>query len=69
MKRLIYRIWLWFQTPVTYRTTDTMDAWGSRLVTEYEVLNRRGKVIGYWAYGNYDPNCRYQGDGATGELK
>lgn len=48
--------------PVTTRTTDTMDAWGSKLVTEYEVLNRRGKVIGYWAYGSFDPSLPYKGD-------
>lgn len=69
MKLFLYRLWLnLWHAPVRFETRDTMDAWGSKLETEYEVFNRRGKPIGYWAYGSYDPNGFYQGEGKTGEL-
>ena len=28
---------------------------------EYEVLDRNKKVVGYWAYGHYDPRLPYRG--------
>lgn len=28
---------------------------------EYEVLDRNNKVVGYWAYGYYDPRLPYRG--------
>lgn len=62
MKRFIYRLRLWWWGKLTEKTIDTMDAWGSWLVTEYEVLDCRGNVIGYWAYGNWDPNLPYHGN-------
>lgn len=51
-----------FHGPVTFKTMDTMDAWGSQLVTEYEAFNRHGKGIGYWAYGSWDPAGIYRGE-------
>lgn len=30
---------------------------------EYEVLDRHNKVVGYWAYGYYDPRLPYRGIG------
>ena len=32
------------------------------VVSEILLTGRRGKVIGYWAYGYYDPNFPYQGN-------
>lgn len=29
-------------------------------VAEYEILDRKGRVVGYWAYGYYDPNYPYK---------
>jgi len=28
---------------------------------EVEFTGRFGKVVGYWAYGAFDPSCPYQG--------
>lgn len=30
-------------------------------VAEEEFYDRHGKVIGYWAYGSFDPGLPYQG--------
>ncbi len=62
MRKLIYKIRLWWWGRTTIRVTDTMEAWGSPLVTEYEVLDCRGKVIGFFAYGNFDPSLPYRGE-------
>lgn len=62
MRRLIYRLRLWWWGPLTTRTTDTMEAWGSPIETEYEVLTSKGRVVGYCAYGHYDPELPYRGD-------
>ena len=31
------------------------------VVSEYAVIGRGGKVVGYWAYGGFDPSYPYQG--------
>lgn len=33
------------------------------LVCEQEAQNARGEVVGYWAYGSYDPSYPYRGQG------
>lgn len=54
--RFLKRLYLkWFHAPLRQQETDWMDAWGSRLTTEFEILNRRDETIGYWAYGYCDP--------------
>lgn len=35
---------------------------GHCVVSEIEYLDRNGKVVGYWAYGYYDPSLPYQGE-------
>lgn len=62
LRRLIYRIRLWWWGKLTTVERDHMDAWGSHLTTEYEIFDCRGNSIGYWAYGSFDPNAPYQGD-------
>lgn len=63
MKKKLKRFWLWFyHRPLSSVDRDSMDAWGSSMTTEYEVFNRRGESIGYWAYGSWDPNGFYQGE-------
>jgi len=32
------------------------------IVAEYEVRARDGRVVGYWAYGYWDPALPYQGE-------
>lgn len=32
------------------------------VASEYEILNAAGEVIGYFAYGSYDPSLPYQGE-------
>lgn len=44
--------------PLTWRVTDSID----NLTTEVEYTNIDGKVVGYWAYGSWDPELPYQGE-------
>lgn len=60
LKRLLYKLRLWWG-PLTTVTMDTMEAWGGRIETEHEVRTARGQVVGYWAYGAYNPFYPYQG--------
>lgn len=34
---------------------------GGGVVCEIEYRGRRGQVVGYWAYGHFDPTGPYQG--------
>lgn len=61
MTNLFYRLRLWRWGPLTEHVTDSMDAWGAPTVTEYEVRTAKGKLVGYWAYGNFDPSLPYRG--------
>lgn len=60
--KYLYKLRLWWWGETTVRTLDTMEAWGGRIVTEEETLDRRGNVIGYWGYGSWHPDYPYQGE-------
>ena len=49
--------WVRFGT-ITEHTTATA---GDNVTAEVEYRGRHGKVVGYWAYGYFDPNLPYQG--------
>jgi len=53
------RIWQWilFGTITEHITAHVAD----HVVSEIEYRGRGGKVVGYWAYGSFDPNYPYQG--------
>ena len=36
--------------------------------SEYEILDRNNKVVGYWAFGIYDPNMPYKGEQEYAQL-
>ena len=39
------------------------------IVAEEEFYGRRKKIIGYWAYGYFDPNLPYQGRNKITRIK
>lgn len=41
--------------------TETVRSVDGGLASEVEYRGRNGKIIGYWAYGYYDPGMPYQG--------
>jgi len=51
-----FYLWLRFGT-ITCKVVDTING----LPCEKAYYGRRGKLIGYWAYGNFDPEAPYQG--------
>lgn len=56
-KALSFARWIRFGT-LTERVVGTA---GHNVVAEVEYLGRGGKVVGYWAYGSFDPAYPYQG--------
>ncbi len=59
MKKL-RKIWLWIRFgKITSRITGTA---GDNVPAEIEYLDRWGNVIGFWAYGSWQPGCPYQGE-------
>ncbi len=51
-----YWCWLRFGS-LEIRIVDKIEG----TVCEYEIIGRGGKVVGYWAYGSYDPSLPYRG--------
>ena len=49
--------WLRFGT-ITSRITGTA---GDNVPAEIEYIGRKGKVIGFWAYGSWHPDYPYRG--------
>lgn len=44
---------------ITSRVTGTA---GDRVPAEIKYLDRRGRVVGFWAYGYWEPNHPYKGE-------
>lgn len=42
--------------------TETIKAIDGGVPSEIEYRDESGEVVGYWAYGYYDPSLPYQGD-------
>ena len=55
IKRLYARIAF---GPISERIVDTIS---EGTVCEIEYTDQHGNVVGYWAYGSYDPSLPYQG--------
>jgi len=45
-----------------------MKAAEANVPSEYEILDRNNKVVGYWALGSYDPNMPYKGEQENAQL-
>jgi hypothetical protein len=57
--RCMKRGWVWVRFgTLTERVVGTA---GHGVPAEIEVRGRRGKVVGYFAYGSYDPALPYKG--------
>lgn len=50
----------WQQVRFGRLTSVTMAVDGGQ-VSEEKIIGRFGRVVGYWAYGYYDPSLPYQG--------
>ena len=57
---LVLRFAFWLQWGKVYEGTYWMFH-DQGLVCEMQYTNKKGKTIGYWAYGFYDPQFPYQG--------
>jgi hypothetical protein len=56
--RKLQRAWQWLRFGDITETTKAVDG---GVVSEVEYRGRNDKVIGYWAYGYFDPAYPYQG--------
>jgi hypothetical protein len=55
---MLKRAWLWLlYGKVSSRNVATV---GDGVVSEVEYRDRWGRVIGYWAYGEFDPSLPYR---------
>ena len=60
VRRSIKRAYLWIRFgKITRRVTATA---GHGVDAEIEYVGRFGKVVGYWAYGYWEPGSPYKGD-------
>ena len=58
MKRLIKKIYLYIRFgTITERIVDRIEG----IPCEIAYYDRNGKMIGYWAYGYFDPEGGYKG--------
>lgn len=58
VKDSIRRSWTWVRFG---KITETVKSVDGGVVSEIEYRGRNGKVIGYWAYGSFDPSGPYRG--------
>ena len=56
--------WLkWWIGPVTDKVTSSIDMGvGPGLPCEIGYYNSKGELVGYWAYGGFDPAFPYKGE-------
>lgn len=52
-------LWIWVRFgKLTFTVVGTA---GDHVPAEIEIRDRWGILVGYWAYGGYDPNFPYRG--------
>jgi len=51
--------------PITERLVDSIDF----LPCEIEYKDATGKIVGYWAYGYWEPDLPYQGQAENAPIK
>jgi hypothetical protein len=60
MRAKLWRFWRWLRFgKITERVTDYA---GDHVVAEVEYRGRWGRVVGYWAYGHWDPSLPFRCD-------
>lgn len=55
----IGRLWRWIKWGKL--RTETVATAGHDVPAEIQYLDRFGRVVGYWAYGSFDPSYPYRG--------
>lgn len=58
--RAIRRFWNWLRFGKVREEVRSIDG---GVVSEIAIFDRRGRMVGYWAYGGFDPAYPYKGDG------
>ena len=53
------RFWRWVRFGTLREVTKAVDG---GCVSEFEVRGRFDVLVGYWAYGHYDPKLPYRGE-------
>jgi hypothetical protein len=60
MSHWLKRFYIWVRFgKITKRVTATA---GDNVPAEIEYLDRRGRVVGFWAYGDWHPRYPYRGE-------
>lgn len=57
-KRSLRKAWQWVRFGKV--TSKVMDTAGGGIVCEVAYFGRGGQMVGYWAYGSWDPAFPYQ---------
>jgi hypothetical protein len=55
----VRRLWNWLRFG---RITERVVSIDGGVASEVEFRGRFGRVVGYWAYGSFDPAMPYRGD-------
>ena len=55
---MLRRLWLWLRFG---RVTEHVKAVDGGVPSEIEYRGRFNRVVGYWAYGSFDPQGPYRG--------
>lgn len=56
---MLKRLWQWIRFGTI--SAHVVGTAGDNVAAEIEYRGRRGRVVGFWAYGSFDPNGPYQG--------
>jgi hypothetical protein len=65
-RKQLHHTWQWIRFGDI--TEKVVDFAGDHVVAEVEYRGRGGKLVGYWAYGYFDPAMPYQGGMAPRKL-
>lgn len=58
MRYRLKQFWQWVRFGTLTEEVRSVDG---GVVSEYAVFGRGGKMVGYWAYGGFDPSFPYRG--------
>lgn len=61
IRRIRFYIHKLFEYKKFGKIKETVKVYGEGGAWEIEYTGHNGKIIGYWAYGNWDPNLPYPG--------
>jgi hypothetical protein len=66
-RKKLHDTWQWIRFGDV--TEKVVDFAGDHVVAEVEYRGRGGKLVGYWAFGSFDPSFPYQGGSTASRTK